>query len=289
LKKNILILIQGPLISYGQGPNNSTSGFIAESTIIENSILFNKYNIEHVVVTWKTINFHELSIINHLEELGIKILSLTPPQENDYDHRFKHHYALSTAFSILNSDNYEYIGKIRTDQLVLEQFIENLILFNSEKILISELMKSNDFYLGDFTYFGKTKNLKYFIDSQIKKNFFHTIIANDIGMKFYVAKNNYNSKILLLNYFFRPKLSNKKWTKFVNDNIETIDSNIWDEIRWRGKKMKDIVDKKYFLFTNEYITTKPNHYFFNIITYYNGLYIYSKKVMKFLLKKYFNK
>jgi len=150
-------------------------------------------------------------------------------------------------------------------------------------------MKSNDFYLGDFTYFGRSRNLKYFIDSQLNRKFIHTVIANDIGMKFYIKKNNFNSMIVLLNYFFRPRYTSKKWASFVDQNIETIDSNIWDEISWRGKKMKEIVDKKHFLFTNEYILNKPKHYIFNIITYYDGLYIYSKKALKFLLKKYFYK
>ena len=285
--KNILILIQGPLISYGQGPNNSLLGFNAEETIIANSNIFKNYNIENVVVTWETHNADELLIIKNLETIGIRILILTPPANNDYDHRFKHHYALMTAFNTLKADSYDYIGKIRTDQLLIENFTQFLISYNSEKILISELMKDNDFYIGDFIYYGKSNKIIPFIKSQLKRKFIHTIIANDIGMKYYASNKKIMSFFLLLNYLFKPTYINKEWVKFINENIETIHSSIWQKINWRGKEMGSIIDKKNFLFTNDVISTKPRRIYFNTTTYFNGLIIYAKKAIKYFIKKYF--
>ena len=58
------IVIQGPLVTYGQGPNNSNGGFYSLETILENVERMSKFGFCYIVSTWVPLNIQEKEMNN---------------------------------------------------------------------------------------------------------------------------------------------------------------------------------------------------------------------------------
>lgn len=55
----ISFVIQGPLVTFGQGPNNSSVGFNTYESIVANVERIDKMNSDYIVVTWLPKNDNE--------------------------------------------------------------------------------------------------------------------------------------------------------------------------------------------------------------------------------------
>ncbi len=272
----LFCIIQGPLISYGQGPNNVKKGFQTSKSILENICTLKKYNIDYLYVTWHPKNINEINELKFLTEKNINYTLLKSPNVIDPDHRFKHHYSIKSALDFIKIENYDYLMKIRSDQVFTSECINSLIMRNTDKLIVSELMNNNSFYVGDFIYFAKTKVFIEFIYSQLTKRYFlHPVIANDIGFKYYLAKTKKSYITTLFIYFFLHKKSFKNWELFIYNNIETIKSKDWENILWRDKKISSIISSSPFYFTD---SKKLNHKILNLKIYIRGLFTYIRKV-----------
>ena len=62
------VIIQGPLITFGQGPNNSIEGFNSYYTITENIKAINRLGFNYIISTWNANNSDELTIIKQLND-----------------------------------------------------------------------------------------------------------------------------------------------------------------------------------------------------------------------------
>ena len=168
------VLIQGPLITYGQGPNISNIGFRAFDSIVKNTQLILVNRAIPVLCVW--------SSDTHLEEYkrieafyrqqNLSILILDVPKKFDPDHRFKHHFAIHSGLEYArNQFACSFFIKIRSDQQINQNIFEELVRVNgSGKMLISELMPNNNFYIGDFIYAGEYDIIQRYLLSQIRDN-----------------------------------------------------------------------------------------------------------------------
>ena len=282
-------IIQGPLITFGQGPNNSIEGFNSLETIQRNVCLLKRNNINIIIVVWKSQNEKEKQIITELrsDNLIDHFLELTPPKLKDKDHRFKHHYAIYKGLKkIDNYDSESIIIKLRTDML-LNQFIINQIFNTSKnnKLLVSHLTYQ-PFYIGDFIYAGRKIVFDKFIRSVISNNK-HILpsIGEDIGLKYLISESKLDtfhkwpSIPMLIRYlyflFYREQRILGKWNTFVNSKIITLPEEAWNEIVWRNKKIRDIIDSSHFQFiteTKQYSSKKTKNrlkkYLYEVKRYY---------------------
>ena len=275
----IFCIIQGPLITYGQGPNNSKMGYGVSNAILSNISLLNNKNIDYVYVTWNPKNNNERIELNYLKENEIYYKLLNLPNIIDPDHRFKHHFSIKSALSFIDLENYEFILKLRSDQIISSEFLDYLINRYTDKLIVSELMNGNTFYIGDFIYYAKTKIFNDFINSQLKRKYFlHPVIANDIGFKYYLFKTNNSYIETLFNYLFNQEKSHKDWFAFINKYIETVRLKDWEEILWRGNKISNIVNSYPFYFLD---TTYYNIKVSNYRIFAKGFRDYTKKLLIF--------
>lgn len=247
----LFCIIQGPLITYGQGPNNIKEGYRAAQSILANIDTIKINNIDYLFVTWHPKNIDEEIELNLLAEKNINLKLLNPPNIIDPDHRFKHHFSIKCALDSINLENYEFILKLRSDQIITSECIDNLINRNSDRLIVSELMNGNSFYVGDFIYFAKTKIFIEFIDSQlIKCHFLHPVIANDIGFKYFLFKTNKSYISILFYYLFNQKKSNQDWISFSDSFIETLRLKDWNQMLWRGNQISNIISSTPFYFSD---------------------------------------
>lgn len=273
-------IIQGPLITYGQGPNNVKDGYGASHSILTNINTLNLNKIDYLYVTWHPKNSIEESELNILKQKNINYKLLKQPSINDPDHRYKHHYSINISFDYFNFENYNYILKIRSDQIIPSEIIDYFLKCDSDKFFVSELMKDNPFYVGDFIYFAKTKIFREFINSQLtNKPFLHPVIANDIGLKYFITKTKCSYLLTFFNYLFRPIKSMHDWMCFTSNNIETLRIKDWEKIIWRGNKISNIINSKPFYFTD---TEYSKGDIQNIKIFIYGFLTYIKKYAKIL-------
>lgn len=272
----LFCIIQGPLITYGQGPNNIKEGYRAAQSILANIDTLKIKNIDYLFVTWHPKNNNEEIELNLLTEKNINFKLLNPPSILDPDHRFKHHFSIKRALNSINLENYEFLLKLRSDQIITSECIDNLINRNSNRLIVSELMNGNSFYVGDFIYFAKTKIFIEFIDSQLTKfHFLHPVIANDIGFKYFLFKTNKSYISILFYYLFNQKKSNQQWISFSDSYIETLRLKDWNQMLWRGNQISNIISSTPFYFSD------TNHVNMNITNF--RIYIFG---LLTLIKKY---
>jgi hypothetical protein len=277
---NIYCIIQGPLITYGQGPNNIKKGYNASEAILANIETLNSNSIKYLYITWHPKNIYEESELNILKEKKVNYKIIKEPTILDPDHRYKHHYSINSAFSFFDFENYDHILKIRSDQIIPSEIIEYILYSNSEKFLVSELMNNNSFYIGDFIYYAETKIFREFIDSQLNRKFFlHPVIANDIGLRYYINKTKSFYLFTFFNYLFRPKKSIHNWMLFSRNHFETLRIKDWENIIWRGSKISNIISSNPFYFVD---TEHSNDNINNIKIVISGFLTYIKKYAKII-------
>lgn len=315
------LVIQGPVVSYGQGPNNSELGFSSISTIEKNVSNFFQYVSYIVVSTWENsgldFKFNNNNKIVLIENKTIK--------DCDFDNRRKQFLTTleGCKYLHLNTD-VTHILKIRTDQLIDPTIIEWLCFFFSntnpsnrvkrnfqeDYLVFSDMLPDNLFYVGDFIIAGTKNDLISFCSASL--HFSQKNLHPSIGVDYVLKYLSLNDKSFW-NYFFKIlpllfQISNKRntspqayWKIIKHSYLSVIPSNYFESIIWRGKLMSDVLPflKNKFEFyddwaknINENLDKSKNKKIIDIIPDRQTLikakyeyYRYFKIFLKFLLKK----
>ncbi|MXV17472.1 class I SAM-dependent methyltransferase [Hufsiella ginkgonis] len=253
--RNIFCVIQGPLLTFGQGPNNSIEGFNAINTVIANVAQLERRRIKFVVCTWRS----DEHLVAEAPFFPAPNILLESPYPLDVDHRFKHHYAVKQGVEFLKErypvKSSDMVVKIRTDMKMPDSFWNWLMTdpVSPEKLLVSELY--HPFYLGDFVFAGTCSVLDDYL-SVITGSYpklYHPGIAFDLGLKYFSLfdhrKRLTNPLVNRIAFsFFSGRLS-ATWEKFIDAKLVTLPVAIWNEILWRDKPMDGVIKPGYFHFT----------------------------------------
>ena len=267
------LIIQGPIISFGQGPNNVEAGFSALNSIETNIIKFLPYVSKIVVSTW------ENSGLNFQDKYFSKVVLIENiPPENDPDNRAKQFTSTYSGAKYLTlNSQVTHILKIRTDQLIDPKIIDWFNYFFSKYdnstseelnyqesfLFFSDMMKNNPFYMGDFIFAGKSNDIVSFCKSNLK--FKGKNIHPEIG-KDYILKHLLLNSSLFWNFFYKNipflwQVSNNSnnaiqsyWTYVMKKNMAVIPSSFFWSIVWRNRLMSDVISNqnKDFIFYEDW-------------------------------------
>lgn len=291
------IVIQGPLVTYGQGPNNSNGGFYSLETILENVERMSKFGFCYIVSTWVPLNIQEKEMINALENASIRIIQNLTPQIFDPDHRYKQHFGvLRGAEALLRMyGDVTHLVKIRTDMLMPEVFWEWAYVVSEKadkKLYVSELMNS-PFYQGDFIYLADREVFLAFMTTVVnyKNRIIHPSIAFDMGIKNCETRNfvgvyggGFFWRIyFLVDFIFRADVVRKHWNEFIGKYVGVMPVSIWVNIKWRERSIGSFLDSSLFKFDTLELTQNVKT-LGNIITLIRDFRTYWVKCLKMWMK-----
>lgn len=255
------LVIQGPVLSFGQGPNNVISGFSGHETIETNIENFAPHVCQIVVSTW------ENSGLNFRDRFSNKVVLLENrlPVQRDHDNRIKQFLSTyeGAKFLALNS-NATHILKIRTDQLVdpdivlwLKDFFSVCKRwFNSEKtcqesfLVFSDILHDNPFYIGDFIFAGTNNDLMSFCKANLAFN--GRNLHPSIGIDYVLKHLTINDKQFWVNFYrgvpFLWQTSNRSnkavqdyWLDVLQTRFSVMPSEYFGKIVWRGRPMSEVL------------------------------------------------
>jgi hypothetical protein len=281
------LIIQGPIISFGQGANSIKLGFNSFDTIKTNIEDISMKFHNSVFVVWEN-DYKDYD----LDKLAIKKVIAKPPAKfKDLDNRKKQIIGMKAGLDYLNAENsYDLIVRIRADQeipilaidSIFEQFHDPLVL--ETKIMFSEHMKSEPFYLGDFVIAGSRKNLELFIYSNLKKHSpWVPMIGKSLSIKYlYEVESTIQKQFRIkfafyfqLMFLYKSDLVNY-WAGFKDKYFVFLPREHFLKIKWRGKAMEDIMDWSSFSFGSE----APN-----LTKQINSFEIFSSELKNYVLKR----
>lgn len=239
--KSVGVVIQGPLLSFGQGPNNSASGFDVQGTIRANVEQLQQRGLSYVISTWMPSNEREKQVLDGLRDLNVKPLPIPP--KFDPDHRYKHHYGIAMAARDMSQD---YLVKIRADMLMPSAFWNWVLSSMDDRLIVSELLMP--LYLGDFVYAGKKKVLMDFLSTQLAGPNLHPSVTSDIGLRYMVSKTRTQWPGTLSALLFRQKEVISTWNVFIAKHINVVPKDIWNSLVWRGSPIGEVVRSESFRF-----------------------------------------
>jgi hypothetical protein len=251
------LIIQGPIVSYGQGPNNMVSGFNSLESLETNIVNFIPYVNTIVISTWEnsSLNFKD----KHYNNVFL-IENIQP--FNDPDNRIKQFTSTYSGakFISLNS-KVTHVLKIRTDQIIDPKIIEWLISFFNKNnnliskdqirqenfLIFSDMLKDDPFYMGDFIFAGTVNDILSFckINLQFNGRNIHPTIGKDYILKYLSKKSSlfwsiFLRRVPLLLQGYNNSVQNY-WMNIVKSQMAVIPSSFFWSIKWRGKLMSDII------------------------------------------------
>lgn len=317
------LVIQGPIIGFGQGPNNSKSGFNAYEVIQKNIEAFAPYVEKIVVSTWVGSGF---TLSNDDLSKGVALLENQMPSERDHDNRIKQFTSTLAGINFLNqTPSITHVVKIRTDQLIDPTLIMWLtdFYFNPPKgidkkdttqknyLIFSEYRKDSPFYLGDFVIAGEKEDVAQFCKSNV--SFGAKNLYPSIGID-YVLKYLFRTDRTLHSHFyaFIPMLwqvanlnnmaAQSYWANILHNRFSIIPKYFYETIQWRGRHMTEVLSPEViagFSFFEEWSQTRGSKrinliskncaYFFpNRQVFYTAKYEYIRyfrAIFKYYLKK----
>jgi hypothetical protein len=262
------VVIQGPLISFGQGPNNSNGGFDTLETILKNIAKMNKHGLCYIVSTWSPSSEQEQNIINALENANVHVTHCLTPSLFDPDHRYKQHFGvLRGAEALLEiCGDMTHLVKIRTDMLMPDAFwawVYTASGRNEKKLYVSELM-NRPFYQGDFVYLAEREIFLDFLTTVInyKSRIIHPSIAFDMGIKHCEARNFgviygrifFGRIRFMIDFFLRRDAVRKYWNQFISKYVGVMPEAIWIDIKWRDREIGAFLEGAWFKFDNSPVT-----------------------------------
>ncbi len=263
MDNKIGVIIQGPLITYGQGPNNTKEGFETFDTIIDNINNIQEFGFEYTVSIWEPINQKEELILNKLITKNININVNQSPKIFDPDHRYKHHYGIFLGFNeLITNCDLNFFVKIRTDMLMPVEFWDWVIQIASQKeirLYVSEL-SNIPFYIGDFVYAAEKTIFETFLKSIInfKSDIIHPTIACDISLKYYLSlrteifkKKKFHAFFLIYLFVAKRKYIQDLWNSFNAKHLGVLPQTIWINIIWRRRKIGTFLNPLFFCFTTD--------------------------------------
>lgn len=317
------LVIQGPIIGFGQGPNNSKSGFNAYEVIQKNIEAFAPYVEKIVVSTWIGSGF---ALSNHELSKGVALLENQLPSERDHDNRIKQFTSTLAGINHLNQfPPITHIVKIRTDQLINPDIIKWLTDFYSHSpngfdkkdttqknyLIFSEYRKDSPFYLGDFVIAGEKEDAAQFCKSNL--SFGSKNLHPSIGID-YVLKYLFGTDRAFHSYFYAyipmlwqlANLSNMAtqsyWENILHNRFSIIPKYFYETIQWRGRLMTKVLSPEViagFSFFEEWSQTRGSkdinlipkncgYLFPNCQVFYTAKYEYIRyfrAIFKYYLKK----
>jgi len=260
-KYKLGLIIQGAVVTYGQGPNNCKRGFNAIDSIMANIIDYRSMVDCIVLSTWKNQHFN----VDDFKSVGLDecITSIYPP-EIDHDNRLKQFISTMAGVQALKKSGSDFIIKIRTDQVVpaaplIEWILSSLHLFNSSqtntletvgRICLSEYRSDTPFYAGDFIFAGWTLDIERFCRSilDMRNTHLHPCIGVDYILKYYSriddSFNQYLMNLWLPIIYVSDKQNSTAqwyWELFRSRHLLVIPKVIFTSITWRGRLMTDIL------------------------------------------------
>lgn len=247
------IIIQGPLTSYGDGPNNSKSGFPAEPVVRQNIATLGPYVENIVLSTWKGSTLATI-----LSPSQLKVIENKPLQGFDFLNQRKQFFTTYAGIEWLkHNSSCTHVLKIRTDQLIpcdLIGFIRNFYeksqfsASNQEDfILFSEALRSESFYAGDFVVAGTMNDMTHFCEAVLSaKELVHPSNACDYMLKWLrsIDKKFSHSSCAFMRSVHTTRNSLKiqlLWHEVLKSRISLIPKEIYKNIEWRGKSMSEVM------------------------------------------------
>ena len=186
------LIIQGPRYSVGIGPNKAQSkdGFDTLDTVKEN-IRRLKSKVELVVLsTWHNSGFEASNVSSQAT-----LLESYPLLDFDYLNQKKQFLMMFVGASYISrNSNCTHIIKIRTDQLIPVELIDWLDGFfvaeslDEKKIICSEMLRDQPFYVGDFLFAGSIGKITSFAADVLQYNGQRLALSNpvDYALKYLV-------------------------------------------------------------------------------------------------------
>ncbi|MDA8652952.1 hypothetical protein N9L62_01910 [Candidatus Actinomarina sp.] len=289
------VIIQGPIISYGSGgKNDNPEGFDSTVTIKKNIEIISKHiPINNIVFSgWST------DCGMHIKNIH-KIFS-TDPYNFDYLNQKRQFYTIKKGFDYLSrEDEIQYFVKIRTDQLIPNNFWEWIITSYQKlenQVLVSEFYNDSPFTVGDFILGSSKKNFSNFINSQESNRLsingsrnmvfkYLRCIYIDLGFQI-----NRNYLLNDLSLFLKFDQMYKSWNSCINSSFFSIPLEIYKDIEWRGLSMDKRFENLQQIFTFK-TSYNEKHTFKSFKTEYNRyisfIKIFFRKKLKNSYLKYF--
>jgi hypothetical protein len=252
---NIKILIHGPLISFGIGPNKSLMGFDCCNTIKGNIANAKLFNYETMLSISHSTKFADHSG-GGLSDFGqTKLLFFNTYAIQEPDNRIKQRLGFLNALS--DSFFAERSGLVlimRTDMLMPLSFWNWLsAMQNNEggilngQMLFSEL-SPEPFYVGDFLIMAEVDKLKKILSNLIStKILIHPISNCELGLSSSGINISHFKRLNFVSVFFRYLKFRKTWTNFAK-TVRTPPHDIYASIKWRDISLADIFHLKTFQF-----------------------------------------
>ena len=283
------VIIQGPIISYGSGGrNDNPEGFDSTDTIKKNIEIISKHiPINNIVFSgWSTDCEMDIENIH-------KIFS-TDPYNFDYLNQKRQFYTIKKGFDYLSrEDEIQYFVKIRTDQLIPNNFWEWITTSYQKlenKVLVSEFYNNSPFSIGDFVFCSSRNNFSDFINSQESNRLsingsrnmvFKYLSNNHINKEFQISRNYFLNDLRLVVKFDQIFRS---WNKSKNSSFFSIPLEIYQDIEWRGLSMNTRFENLQQIFTFK-ANYSEKHTFKSFKTEYGRYINYIKRHLRKEIKK----
>lgn len=249
------LVIQGPVTTFGSGPNHSQAGFVTDKVILENIQTFSPHVKNIVISTWE-----DCGIDTKQFPTEVKIIENKPVIGFDFLNQRKQFITTQTGVEWLRKNtSCTHVLKIRTDQLIpleliswLQNFYENsqyLKLKDQQEnfIIFSEGLRSESFYAGDFIFAGTISDLSQFCEAVLSCNYLvHPMNASDYVLKWLQSLDSkyfFQSKPLFRSFLTaRNSIAvQSMWNEVLKHRISFIPKGIYKKIQWRGKYMSNIL------------------------------------------------
>jgi hypothetical protein len=250
------LAIQGPVTTFGSGPNDSKEGFATDRIILENIQTFAPYVKNIVISTWEDSGIDA----KHFPA-EIKVIENKPVLGFDFLNQRKQFITTQAGVEWLKKNtSCTHVLKIRTDQLIpvelilwLQNFYENsqFVKFKGQQenfVIFSEGLRAESFYAGDFIFAGTINDLSHFCESVLScDHLVHPMNASDYVLKWLQSLDSeYLFKSMpLLRSFLTARNSiaiQSMWNEVLNHRISFIPKEIYKKIQWRGKLMPNILE-----------------------------------------------
>lgn len=250
------LVIQGPVTTFGSGPNNSKEGFVTDRIILENIQTFAPHVKNIVISTWENCEIDARQFL-----IETKIIENKPVIGFDFLNQRKQFITTQAGIEWLKKNtSCTHVLKIRTDQLVpveliswLQRFYEKsqFVKFKGQQenfLIFSEGLRSESFYAGDFIFSGTVNDLSQFCEAVLSCNHLvHPMNASDYVLKWLQSLDpKYFSKSSsLIRSFLTARNSiavQSMWNEVLNHRISFIPKEIYKKIQWRGKFMPNILE-----------------------------------------------
>lgn len=257
---NWSLLIAGPRISYGQGPNRTNEGYDSNVDVIKNLNNLGNLFEKIILATWVGENF-----VNLPEGERFAIQTFQPSSGiSDPDNRRKQILAMRNGLKLLAGLDITHVVRIRSDQVVsfeMIKYIQEFYIFgeNDHLIFNSDWIPTELFYSGDFIFAGRVDVLLQYCDSYLKnRTKLHPVATKDYVLKWLKHNKEFISPLAKLGiiggFLFTENVTQAKidlWQRLRPKTFAYPTRELFEGLVWRGRTMVEISDWKSFGFAEE--------------------------------------